>query len=167
VAEALYRPYQTGPPGAYPGRKGGKNIMTLYELTGQESGIIVRENAVIVTNWLHSCPSGGLPLLSPWGDDLIEWPSEIVVKSEYYVGDIRDVLPGTIIPGDEGTIKAEGMDIVYDNNGDIPALWGYQVNTCMLGATINRDRAGNLIPTAGKVYELEDGTLIIVPDGWC
>ena len=62
--------------------------MTLYELTEQESGIIVRENAVIVTNWLHSCPSGGLPLLSPWGDDLIEWPSEIVVKSEYYVGDI-------------------------------------------------------------------------------
>ena len=140
--------------------------MTLRDLTEQESGIVVRGDAVIVTNWESSCPDGGLPLLAPWGTDLIAWPDEIVVVSEYDVADIRDVLPGIIAEVEGGIVEAQGMDIVYDANGDIPALWGFQVKTARLGASINTDDDGNLAPTEGKIYELADGTIVVAPDGW-
>lgn len=138
---------------------------TLEGLTNQESGIVVRGNTVIVTNWTQSCPDGGLPLLAPWGCDLIAWPEEIEVSNEYNVADIRDALPGSILEDEDG-LTADGMDIVFDANGDIPALWGYEVSPG-LGASVMHDDDGNLIPTPGKVFELQDGTIIIAPEGWC
>lgn len=146
-----------------------KNFETLEELTGQESGIIIRGNTVIVANWSHSCPQGGLPVLAPWGLNLIAWPlDEIRVAKKYDVDDIRTVLPGSIIPGDdEGTFKADCMEIVYDAAGDIPALWGYQVVAGICSAYIKCDEDGNLVPTAGKVYKLDDDTIVIAPEGWC
>lgn len=142
---------------------------TLYDLTQQESGIVVYEDkAIIVCNWANSCPTGGLPRLAPWGQDLIAWPTKINAIKEYQVDDIRDALPGSLIDAGEedgqNLIEAHGMDIVYDYNSDIPSLWGYDIG---LGSDINRDEAGNLRPTQGTIYELEDGTLIIAPDGWC
>ncbi|MEG3070983.1 MAG: hypothetical protein RQM92_09415 [Candidatus Syntrophopropionicum ammoniitolerans] len=37
----------------------------LKDLTGQESGIVVYDAGVIVTNWAHSCIAGGLPRMAP------------------------------------------------------------------------------------------------------
>lgn len=142
---------------------------SLQDLTGQESGIVVYDdNAIIVCNW---CGFGGLPRVAPWGTNIIGWPDEIIVEKKYTVDDVRDVLPGKIVevePEDdeEGiVIEAEGMEIVYDRNGDIPTLWGYDTGS---GADIARDDDGNLVPTSGTIYELVgDSTIIIAPDGWC
>lgn len=144
--------------------------MTLVELTNQEAGIVVRGDTVIVANWAQSCPDGGLPLLAPWGQDLIAWPAnELRVVKEYDVDDIRAALPGEIIPGaEDGTIKTDGMDIVHDRHGDIPALWGYKVGG-RNGAEPNLDGDGQLLPTAGKVYVLDDSgetVVIIAPETW-
>lgn len=141
-------------------------VMTLTELTGQESGIVVRENTVIVTNWMHSCPEGGLPLLAPWGTALIAWPTEIRLDKKYGVKDIREALPGSVTLGDDGRTLDTDMDIVSDCNGDIAALWGYNLGL-PCNAIINMDDNDNLIPTPGTVYELDDGTIVISPEGWC
>ena len=142
---------------------------TLFDLTNQESGIIVYEDkAVIVCNWANDCPSGGLPRLAPWGNDLIAWPTEIEVVREYHTADIREALPGAIVEAGEENgqtlIEAQGMDLAADYFGDIPALWGWDLG---LGVIIERDDGGNLQPTPGNVYELEDGVRVIAPDGWC
>ncbi len=142
---------------------------TLEALTGQESGIVVYDDAVIATNWMHSCPDGGLPRMAPANIGLIAWPDEIIVENKYTVNDIRAVLPGKIVEvdtdGEAVVIEAEGMDLVFDDNGDIPALWGYDLGL-VCNAIINRDDAGNLAPTPGTVYELEDGVIVIAPDSW-
>jgi hypothetical protein len=143
--------------------------MTLLDLTGQESGIVVYEDkAVIVCNWASSCPNGGLPRLAPWGKDLIAWPTEINVNREYHVADIREALPGTIVEAgkEEGQtlIEAQGMDLVADYYGDIPALWGWDLGG---GVSINRAEDGTLLPTPGNVYKLDDDVIVIAPEGWC
>ena len=114
--------------------------MTLYELTNQESGIIISTTGdVYVANWM-SANDDYFPMLSPFGNDLIDFPIakgsiEAAEKTERYVIDIREELPY------RGTV-------VYDYNSDIPAL-------------IESEE-----PTGGTVYTLENGTKIIAPDGW-
>jgi hypothetical protein len=140
---------------------------TLYELTSQECGIVVYNTGVIVTNWSNTCRDGGLPRMAPGNLGIIAWPDEIAVIKEYRVTDIRDALPGTIVEvesDNEGQtlLETDGMDIVYDRFGDIPALWGWDTG---LGACINKDDSGNLAPTEGRVFEL-DGAIVIAPDGW-
>lgn len=142
---------------------------TLFDLTSQESGIIVYEDkAVIVCNWANDCPDGGLPRLAPWGQDLIAWPTEIKVNHEYHIADIRDALPGAIVEAGEEDgqtlIEAQGMDLAADYYGDIPALWGWDLGG---GVIINRAEDGTLLPTPGNVYELDDDVIVIAPDGWC
>lgn len=148
---------------------GKEQATNLYDLTGQESGIVIYENkAVIVCNWANICPSHGLPIAGPIGGLLICWPDEVKYINHYAVDDVRDALPGSIIEvGEEDgqkLIETEGMDIVSDYNGDICALWGYDLG---LDSDINRDEAGNLQPTPGTVYELEGDVIVIAPDGWC
>lgn len=63
-----------------------------------------------------------MPRLGPTG--IIGWPGELKVTAKWTVEDIRDALPGKLIVDDE-TYGYEGMDVLYDLNGDIPALWGY------------------------------------------
>lgn len=130
---------------------------TLTELTGQRSGIVVYDTGVIVTNWAYSCRNGGLPRLL--GQIIIAWPDEIKVIKEYNIADIRNALPGTIVPGvEENTITTENMEIIYDELGNIPALWGYDIG---LGAGIGL--------TGGTVYELgglDERVTVIAPDDW-
>lgn len=91
------------------------------------------------------------------------------LKSEknYRVKDIRTVLPGTIVIDEEkAEVYSEGMDILYDVNGDIPALWGFEdEDTPEDMSCILRNEKGELIPTSGKVYHIR-GAIVIAPDGW-
>jgi hypothetical protein len=137
-------------------------MSNLQEITGQESGIVVYEDAVIVANW--SSYETGLPVISPFGT-VMEWPEEqpLEVSEEYYVDDIRTVLPGTLVEQD-GEITADGMDILADDHGDIPALWGYELDH-PTAAPLNTDSNGNFIPTPGMVYRINDA-IVVVPDGW-
>jgi hypothetical protein len=142
-------------------------VESLQDLTGQESGIVVYGDEIIVANWSSI---SGLPKMAPANLGIIGWPAELIVVRQYSVGDIKDALPGSIVEvedddGDGVIIETNGMDIVCDANGDIPALWGYDLGL-PCNAIINRDDAGNLAPTAGTVYELEDDVIIIAPDGW-
>jgi len=139
-------------------------MLTLLEITCQESGIIIYDDEVIVANW--SSYTGGLPIMSPFGT-VMEWPEEQPLKviKEYSVDDVRDVLPGTLVATEEDgetILKYEGMEVLYDLNGDIPALWGYDIG---LGTVINTDENGNFAPTSGKVYHF-DNAVIIAPHGW-
>ena len=53
----------------------GKTKMTLYELTRQESGIILfTSGEIIVTNW-SQCDDDYIPHLSPFGT-VMNWPCE-------------------------------------------------------------------------------------------
>lgn len=130
--------------------------MDLLELTGQESGIIIYDNTVIVINWASY--DTRLPVISPLGS-----------VDEHYVNDIREALPGKVIISDdqeEGRVIIVGMEILADLHGDIPALWGYDIDTgAVLGATIMRDEDGRLKPTPGMVYHVNDAT-VIAPEGW-
>lgn len=152
-------------PAANPGRMEGKEMerLSLMDITGQESGIVVYDDEVIVTNWSQYDPDR-LPVLSPIGT-VMAWPQDEPLKviEEYHVDDVRDALPGKIVRVAENEIATEGMEIVSDENGDIPALWGFDIGA---GAYIDRDTAGNLIPTSGTVYCLENA-IVIAPDGWC
>lgn len=148
---------------------GKKQATNLYDLTGQESGIVIYQGeAVIVCNWANVCRDGGLPVAGPIGGILIRWPEPIAYIDHHHVDDVRDALPGYIVEiGEEDgqtLIEAQGMDIVSDDNGDICALWGYDL--CDM-ADIYRNEDGSVRPTPGTVYELEGDVIVIAPDGWC
>lgn len=131
--------------------------MTLMDLTGQESGIIVYEgNAVAVVNW-QSMGENQFPMFGPLAGMMLGWPeSEDVfdgVETEH-VQDIRDVIPGKVwltgeTDGDGNRVADTDLDIVHDANADLARL--FLVDT---------------EPTAGTVYTLADGRCVIAPDGW-
>jgi hypothetical protein len=140
-------------------------MSNLLEITCQESGIIIYDDEVIVTNWASY--NSGLPLMSPFGT-VIEWPDDEPLKviKEYNVDDVRDVLPGALVATEEDGetfLEYEGMEVLYDLNGDIPALWGYDIG---LGTVINTDENGNFAPTSGKVYHVNNDVIVIAPHGW-
>lgn len=146
-------------------------MKTLLEITGQEAGIVVYDDKIIVVNWSSVCPDGGMPVMSPF-NTVMCWPvgDEIEVLSEDYIDDIRKALPGKIVENgkdEDGNliITSEGMEILSDENMDVPALWGYDCGD----AYINQDETGKFIPTGGTVLTVkyaEDEAKIIVPDGW-
>lgn len=145
---------------------------SLLDITGQRSGIVIYENSVLVVDWSHDCSDGGLPIIAPF-NQIIAWSAgtPIIVTNKYSVDDIRKVLPGTITcvdVDDDGNhiIDTTEMQISYDYYGDIFALWGYDIG---LGAFIEKDNDGNIIPTPGVVYNVEqDGTnaVVIAPANW-
>jgi len=59
-------------------------------------------------------------------------------------------------------LEYDGMDVLEDAFGDIPALWGYDIGA---GALINIDENGNHVPTSGKVYHINN-VIVIAPEGW-
>ena len=151
--------------------------MTLYELTKQESGIILfTSGEIIVTNW-SQCEDDCIPHLSPFGT-VMQWPCDGIFdglpkednadglaqlvevgmynpyKSEH-VDDVRDILPGKVWIDDDGELDTD-MNILSDDNNDIPALF----------VKIDDDRDPADI-TSADIYILSDGTKIIVPVGWC
>lgn len=154
--------------------------MTLYELTRQESGIILfTSGEIIVTNW-SQCEDDYIPHLSPFGT-VMNWPCEGIFdnlqmtdeaakldeddlegrkmfgynpyKSDL-VDDVRDVLPGKVWINDDGEIETD-MEILADEYNDIPALY----------VKIDGERDPDEI-TSAHVYTLADGTKVIVPVGW-
>lgn len=145
-------------------------MKTLYEITNQESGIVMYNDQIIVTNWINSCPNGGLPIMSPI-NTLMEFPQEEELKiiEQYNVDDVRTVLSGKIVEegiNEDGNIilQIEGMKILEDYHGDIFSLWGYDIGC---GSFVDKDENGKVIPTAGTIYRLQDDVVIIAPDGWC
>lgn len=143
-------------------------LTTLRDLTGQESGIVIYHDGdidrVIVCNWSQDCTRGGLPV--EFYGALVAWADDYYVTAEKNVDDIRDEFRGVTIDAD-GDLSADCLDIVYDCNDDIPALWGVKVSA---RACVNTDNDGNYRPTGGKVYALTDNDdadiTVIAPDGW-
>ena len=126
-----------------------KTSKTLEELTGYESGIVVYPNGnVIVCNFRSLC--GGMPtmlyhILMGWG----EVPK--VIK-RFKTKDVRDYLPDqpTISTDEDGTTLYEvSYSLLYDLNDDILRLYH------------NQDAV-----VSGKVWILEDDTIILCPEDW-
>lgn len=137
--------------------------MTLYELTGNESGIIVydeEKKSVAAVNWL-TAEEDTLPMLSPFGYDMIDFPQDegwADILSEERVDDFRSVLPGSIWITEEkdeagNPVADTDLDIVYDPHNDFANAFLAPEETYgkYLGAT---------------VYKLACGVTIIVPEMW-
>lgn len=156
--------------------------MTLYELTGQESGIIVYpDDTVAVCNWA-GLADATTPAFGPMAMMVVGFSCpELVCEAEdaedalrdaLYAGEVDDMR--TLLPGsyylneddDEPRIVTD-MDVIYDANFDLPALWGYEVcdEAGMPMSTVNRDEAGNLLPTSATHYKVGSLT-IIAPHNW-
>lgn len=121
-----------------PKRKDAVEMLSLTDLTQQESGIVVYDNSVLVVNWWAQCPQGlprifaGVVIGVP-GPDSDATPSDAI-----HIDDIREALP-----------DFDDMDVVYDYNDDITDLY-----------TDNAE----IMP--GRVWTIGD-VVIIAPDGWC
>ena len=125
-------------------------MFNLHNDTNHEAGIIIHgEKAVIVVNW-SSYEDNRVPmLLEPLG--LMEWPVEDegakIVKVRD-VEDIRDELPGKVWINEDGDADTD-MDIVYDANGDLSALFGIQTGDT--DPDFYKTIPG---PFSGSVYEI-------------
>ena len=111
--------------------------MTLHDLTGQESGIVIYPDGdTIVCNWSTVCQNENeLPKLFYGG--LIGWDAQdIALDGEYQVEDWRDEFRKI----DEG----RRITVLWDRNGDL---------ICPEGCPAH-------------VYRLEDSTIIIAPEDW-
>lgn len=129
--------------------------------TRHEAGIILYgENAVGVYNWM-SCGDNELPMVSPFGSPIC-WPASDIDEESAklvhtaHVDDIRDYLPGTVRQ-DEDSVATD-MDIVYDVNDDLPALFGIGPSAA--------DYDGEDTPYAGDIWELPGGYKVITIDIW-
>ena len=84
------------------------------------------------------------------------------------VADIRDYLPGSYWADDDCFPSDRGVDtdmsVAVDDNDDLPALWGLLPSGDP--ATDMLDADGNVIPIAGNIYRMPDGTILIAPEDW-
>ncbi len=69
---------------------------------------------------------------------------------------MREYLPGTVWETEDGL--ETDMDVVYDANDDIPALWGF-------GETA-ANYEGDETPYSGDIWKLSSGETIITIDNW-
>lgn len=134
-------------------------MFNLFDDTNHEAGIIVYgDNSVGVYNWT-SCSDHVLPLLSPFGTP-INWPKDVDDGAEIthvdHVDDVRNYLPGTVF--DEGGQIATNMDIVYDENEDIPGLFGFGPAAGSYEGCEN--------PYSGDIWTLPTGEKVITIDLW-
>ena len=128
--------------------------MTLTKLTGQEAGIICYGGkSIAVVNW-GSCGDDQLPMLSPFGGEMIPWTEQGLLDGakRRVVDDVRDELPGTVWMTDGTRTADSDMDIVYDRNCDLIRLF--------LDAELTDD------DRAGIVYDLQSGRKVIVIPAW-
>lgn len=129
--------------------------MTLEELTGHESGIVIYgDNSVGVCNWCD-CGDNQFPLLSPLRLPM-PWPEDYDVfdgAENSYCKDIRDELPGSIWieHGEDGDVVATDMDVVYDWNCDLARLFLSKLDESEY---------------EGYIFTLRDGRKVIVPTAW-
>ncbi|MBO4697071.1 MAG: hypothetical protein J5643_07335 [Lachnospiraceae bacterium] len=111
--------------------------MTLHDLTGQESGIVIYSNGdTIVCNWSNVCPDENeLPKLF-YGEP-IGWDAGAIIPIEDYRVD--DWV------GEARRFKIlRGITVLYDANGDL----------------ICPDEG------SAHIYRLDDETIIIAPEDW-
>lgn len=141
----------------------------LMDLTGQESGIAVYSSgSVIVANW-GSYPDFALPVAAPVFGSIGFPGTEWTLVEKHETNDIRKELPGHVSATEEGgetVVSCEGMEVVWDEYGDIPALYGIDAGR---GACLKTGDDGNLVPTSGTVYILDTGSdtvKIIAPRSW-
>ena len=102
--------------------------MSLYELTGKESGIVAYRNSktatldVIATNWI-SFDADRMPMVDPLGVLLIKWPveegylSKAVYQKTAKLADVIEGLPALSIVYDEH--KAFLDPEIYDETVDV------------------------------------------------
>lgn len=128
--------------------------------TGHEAGIILYgDDTVGAYNW-SSFADGFIPMVSPFGF-ILPWPTDagedIELVNVEHVDDVRSHLPGTVWMGEDGLDT--DMDIVYDENYDIPALWGFGQNADYY--------AGVDSPYAGDIWEIPGEKIrVITIDTW-
>lgn len=140
-------------------------MANLRELTEHTAGIIIYGGeSVGVYDW-GRLDDAQIPILSPIGTPM-GWPcpeleGDVNIEGTV-VDDIRTILPGKYWYDDAENAIATDMDVVYDEYGDLPALYGYDVG---LGTCVALDANGNLEPTSGTVYKIEEYT-IIAPHDW-
>lgn len=149
-----------------------KMYETLFDLTGHESGIIVRGKTVMVYTIIVS-QKKGFPVLSPFGE-IMAYPTEsmILLNSRRDVSDVRKELPGEVVSrgvDDDGKEIAEvvGMDVVCDCNFDIPAMFGFD---------ISEDGSADIYKSheisagiSGVIYDVTldgENAKLVVPDFW-
>lgn len=137
------------------------NTNTLYDLTGQEAGIVVYDwDSVGVFNWAE-CGYGEVPTVLSGLWSPVPYPffdHGFSVKKKKHLDDIRDAIPGMVWTekDESGQIQWEtNLDIVYDENSDIKNLF------CNNGTGDTQTGA-----VSGDAFYLDNGFVIIAPDNW-
>lgn len=127
--------------------------------TKHEAGIILYgDRKVGVFNW-GQFDDGYIPMVGPVGV-IVPWPTDAGEDVELvhveHVDDVRPHLPGTVWIGEDGLDT--DLDIVCDENNDIPALWGFGP---VADAYSDVDR-----PYSGDIWEIPGGPVVITIDLW-
>lgn len=127
--------------------------------TKHEAGIVLyEEDTVGVFNW-GQLDDGYIPMVGPVGI-IVPWPSvtgeDVELIHVGHVDDVRTYLPGTVWMGEDGL--ETDLDIVYDDNDDIPALWGFGP---VANAYSDVDR-----PYSGDIWDIPGGPRVITIDLW-
>lgn len=98
-------------------------------------------------------------MLSPFGAP-INWPADSEEDADLihvgHVDDVRTYLPGSVWAG-EDDLETD-LDIVCDDNDDIPALWGFGPSA---GVYADADR-----PYSGDIWDIPGGPRVITIDAW-
>lgn len=133
--------------------------MNLLENTKHESGIIIYGGKTVgIYNWQGvGCGDDEIPMISPLGYP-INWhlDNDIVIKHVETVDDVREYLPGTVWMED-GQLETD-LDIVWDENFDIPGLFGF-------GSAADTYKYHDR-PYSGDVWDLSSGERVITINFW-
>ena len=126
----------------------GEKIKNLTELTGgQNAGILIHDEQVIVCDWSEA---EGLPYVT-FSYDLIFTDGDDITM-EY--------------DPQRKTLRGRGMDILSDTIGDIPALFGYRVKG---GRQPEFAEDGSVLSVPAVCYYLTGGGEIVIavaPESW-
>jgi len=96
--------------------KKNKRFNNLVELTKQESGLIIKDNEVIVCNW---SPFEGLPLFFELTNDIFGGivDIELISKQKISKDEIIELLEDKKIIYDENNDLSADYDEIFSNNG--------------------------------------------------
>lgn len=129
--------------------------MTLQELTGKDSGIVLYNRKTVgVYNWADA-DENAIPVLSPDGllpFSVCQGEDVFAGVREEHVDDVRELFDATVwYDAFYGDIATD-IDIVYDANNDITRLF-----------LDNRLTADDY---EGTAYHLANGMIIVAMDAW-
>lgn len=127
--------------------------------TRHEAGLILYGGKTVgVFNW-GQMDDGFVPMVGPIGI-VVSWPldteEDAALAHVGHADDVREYLPGTVWKGEDGL--ETDMDIVYDANDDIPALWGFGP------AAYAYDHVDR--PYSGDIWDIPGGIRVITLDLW-